>query len=271
MELEGTEVQVEQFSADIHARNPIDNSAVLIENQLEGSDHTHLGQILTYLAGLEARTVIWIAKDFQQAHLSAVRWMNEHTGDEYAFFAVQVKAYRVDGLDESPVIPIFEALERPNEWDRQVRAMSQERRTDLNELSQFCLDFWEYYRERYPEDDVSPGRKGTNTYHPIAEAELHICQYIARSAREIGIYVPSWWRSDSKDAVVERVQQYRAPLCEELGIPNLGGSTRTLYIAKIDPGDRSNWDRATKWLHDNLTIYSSVLTEVSPTSEQVED
>ena len=73
MELEGTEVPVEQFSADILARNPADNSLILIENQLQSTDHTHLGQILTYLAGLEAQTVIWIAQDFREPHLSAVR------------------------------------------------------------------------------------------------------------------------------------------------------------------------------------------------------
>ena len=259
LELEDTEVQVEQFSADIHARNPIDDSAVLIENQLEGSDHTHLGQILTYLAGLEARTVIWIAKDFRQAHLSAVRWLNENTGDEYAFFAVQVKAFRVDGLDKSPVIPLFEALERPNEWDRQVRAMSQERRSELSEQAQFCQDFWAYYRERHPGDGVRSGSKGTNVYHPIPEAELYICQYIARSEGVVGIYVTEWWKSDTKESVVARAELYRVPLLEELGIENLPGSIRTAYKGEIDPGDRNNWDRATEWLHDNLSKYRSVL------------
>lgn len=263
LELEGTEAQVEQFSADIHARNPIDDSAVLIENQLEGSDHTHLGQILTYLAGLEARTVIWVAKEFQQAHQSAIRWLNDNTGDEYAFFAVQVKAYLVGGLSKSPVIPAFEVLERPNEWDRQVRAMSKDRRGGLSELAQFCQDFWAYYRERYPEDGVAPSRKGTNVYHPVAEARLHICQYIARSEGVVGIYVTESWKSDTKESVVARAELYRVPLLEELGIENLPGSIRTAYKGEIDPGDRNNWDRATEWLHDNLTIYRNVLLEVS--------
>ena len=262
LELEGTEVQVEQFSADIHARNPIDDSAVLIENQLEGSDHTHLGQILTYLAGLKARTVIWVAKDFQQAHLSAVRWLNENTVDGYAFFTVQVKAYRVDGVDDSPVIPAFEVLERPNEWDRQVRAMSQERRGELSEQAQFCQDFWAYYRERYPDDGVRSGRKGTNVYHPVSEAELHICQYIARSEGVVGMYVPSWWKSDSKETVIARASQYSTHLSDELGIEKLWGSTGTGFNTRIDPGDRDNWGRATEWLHDNLLKYRSILTKV---------
>ena len=265
LELEGTEVQVEQFSADIHARNQIDDNAVLIENQLEGSDHTHLGQILTYLAGLEARTVIWVARGFEEAHLSAIRWLNENTRDEFAFFAVQVKAYRVDGLDKSPVIPAFEALERPNKWDRRVRAGAES--SELSEQAQFCLDFWAYYRERYPGDGVRSGSKGTNVYHPIPEAELYICQYIARSEGVVGIYVTEWWKSDTKESVAARAELYRAPLLKELGITNLPGSIRTAYKGEIDPGDRNNWDRATEWLHDNLLKYRSVLTKVPPRAE----
>ena len=73
LELTGTEVAVETFSADILARNPMNDSIVLIENQLEMTDHTHLGQIITYVAGLEAQTVIWIAPSFREPHLSAIR------------------------------------------------------------------------------------------------------------------------------------------------------------------------------------------------------
>lgn len=88
LELEGTEVAVEGYSADILAKYPADDSRVIIENQLEYTDHTHLGQIMTYLAGLDAKTVVWIAREFRGPHLSAVRWLNTHTTDEFAFFAV---------------------------------------------------------------------------------------------------------------------------------------------------------------------------------------
>lgn len=76
LELEGTEVQVEQFAADIVAVDPTDGSRVLIENQLAASDHDHLGKILTYLAGVQAHTVVWVAPHFEEAHRSAVRWLS---------------------------------------------------------------------------------------------------------------------------------------------------------------------------------------------------
>ena len=66
-------------AAERGARNPEDGSLVLIENQLEQTDHSCLGQILTYLLGLDAQFVVWIAREFREPHLSAIHWLNEHT------------------------------------------------------------------------------------------------------------------------------------------------------------------------------------------------
>ena len=153
LELEDTEVSVEGFSADILARIPSDNSMVVIENQLENTDHTHLGQVLTYLAGLEAQTVIWIAREFQGPHLSAVRWLNSHTVDPFAFFAVKVRAVRI-GDPPALVAPLFEVLERPNDWDRRVREITEVNNGDgrQSRYRVFLHDFWQSYAERYPDD-----------------------------------------------------------------------------------------------------------------------
>jgi len=118
LELTSQEVAVEAFSADILARNPQDNSVVLIENQLEVTDHTHLGQIMTYLAGLAAQTVIWIAPNFRDPHLSAIRWLNENTSEGFSFFAVRLRVVRIG---KSPFAPIFEVVEQPNDWNRDIR------------------------------------------------------------------------------------------------------------------------------------------------------
>ena len=150
LELEDSEVRVEQFSADILARNSADGSLVLIENQLEVTDHTHLGQILTYLAGLNAQTVIWVARDFYDAHLSAIRWLNEHTADPFAFLAVRVRVVRIA---DSPVAPTFEILERPSEWDSAFESFQE---TGLSEIGQFRRDFWEFYAQQYPDTEFLP-------------------------------------------------------------------------------------------------------------------
>src|SRR6056297_1372475 len=141
LEITGTEVAVETFSADILARNPMDDSIVLIENQLEVTDHTHLGQIMTYLAGLEAQTVIWIAPAFREPHLSAIRWLNEHTADGFSFFAVKARVVRIG---DSPFAPIFEVVEKPNDWDRQITRKSREVIRDGN-IGDQRQAFWQAY------------------------------------------------------------------------------------------------------------------------------
>jgi hypothetical protein len=72
LELQGQEQWVGTFRADILARNVETDGLVLIENQLERTNHCHLGQLITYAAGLEAQTVIWIAERFTAEHRAAL-------------------------------------------------------------------------------------------------------------------------------------------------------------------------------------------------------
>ena len=134
LELEGQEVDVGSYRADIVARVPQTDDRVLIENQLEFADLQHLGQVLAYLAGLEAKIVVWIAKGFRDEHISAIRWLNEHTVDPFAFFAVQVGVVQIGN---SELAPVFEVLERPTEWDRQVQEAGQS--GELTEIGKLNL------------------------------------------------------------------------------------------------------------------------------------
>ena len=104
LELVDTEVRVGPFRADIVCRIPQDGTEVLIENQLERADLQHLGQVLAYLAGLEAKIVVWIARGFDDPHLSALRWLNEHTPDRFAFFAVKIGVVRIGDSLPAPGI-----------------------------------------------------------------------------------------------------------------------------------------------------------------------
>ena len=96
LELEATEKRVGAFRADIVCRNKEDNSRVVIENQLENSNHLHLGKVLTYAAGLDAGTIIWIAKKFRDEHRHALEWLNRKTDRGARFFGVMLKVCQVD-------------------------------------------------------------------------------------------------------------------------------------------------------------------------------
>lgn len=252
LERTGVEVSVDEFSADILARNPRDDSAVLIENQLEGSDHGHLGQILTYLAGLEAKTVIWIARDFSEAHLSAVRWLNDNTEDEFAFFALQVRAVRIG---DSPVAPVLEIREKPSSWDRQVRQVSLE---SESELSRFRREFWEYYGSRFPKDiDLKPGYRHSHVWHVVDGTELVISQFLSPSTRRVGVYVRGY-AGESLEGTRERVEPFVASFQNELGL-ELGANHHFISELRVDPMDREEWETIVDWLHNTMVSYKEIL------------
>ena len=99
------------------ARSIETDTWVLIENQIERTDHTHLGQVLTYAAGLHAATIIWISSQFTDEHRAALDWLNEITDEEFAFFGVEVELWRIGG--SSPA-PRFNVVSKPNDWTRAV-------------------------------------------------------------------------------------------------------------------------------------------------------
>ena len=254
MVAEGTEVPVEQFSADILARNPQDNSLVLIENQLTGTDHTHLGQVLTYVAGLRAQTIIWVARDFTNPHLSAIRWLNEHTVEPYSFFAVRVKVVRIGS---SPLAPVFEVLERPNDWERQVRAREESK--ELTGVTKIFHDFWQFYGEKYAGDlNLQPAYKSHNFFHRVKG--LHIRLYINLSGGEVGINIqsPGIFQPD-KSAIIEqdnaRILRCRTILLER-GV-ELWEKDTGISLAIDDNAE--NKEVVADWFHEKLATFCSAI------------
>ena len=128
---EGTEQGVGPFRADILCRDTQDDSLVLIENQLERTDHNHLGQLLTYAAGLQTVTIIWVAATFTDEHRAAVDWLNEITDERFRFFGLEIELWRIG---DSVAAPKFNVVAKPNEWTRFVgKATRPLRFADLTE------------------------------------------------------------------------------------------------------------------------------------------
>jgi hypothetical protein len=111
LELVGIEHPVGDFKVDILCTD--DGGKVIIENQLAKTDHTHLGQVLTYAAGVGARKVIWLAEAFRTEHVAALEFLNQHTTDELDFFAVEIELWRIG---DSPMAPSFNVVVKPNDW-----------------------------------------------------------------------------------------------------------------------------------------------------------
>jgi len=144
LELEAVEKDVGPFRADILCKETANNSWVLVENQVERTDHTHLGQILTYAAGLNAVSIVWIAQRFTDEHRAALDWLNEITGDEISFFGLEVELWRIG---TSPIAPKFNIVSKPNEWTKGKTGGGSAPRERLTEAKATQLSFWEGFRE----------------------------------------------------------------------------------------------------------------------------
>ena len=120
-----TDVEKEKFvggyRCDIICKDEITGKNVLIENQLEPTNHDHLGKIITYASGLDASVVVWIVSSARQEHASAIEWLNKHTDDELSFFLIEVHAYTIGDSDPAPM---FKIIEQPNDFAKSVKAIS---------------------------------------------------------------------------------------------------------------------------------------------------
>jgi Domain of unknown function (DUF4268) len=141
LELEGEELGVGPFRADTLCKDTTSNAWVLIENQLERTDHTHLGQLMTYAAGLDAATIIWVAQRFTDEHRAALDWLNRITADGFHFFGLEVELWRIG---ESAIAPKFNVICKPNDWAKSVTRVTTE---TFSETKQLQLEYWQAFRE----------------------------------------------------------------------------------------------------------------------------
>ena len=247
-----TEVAVEQFSADIVTTDE-EGSRVLIENQLGSSDHGHLGQIMTYLAGVEAKYVIWVAPKFEEAHRSAIRWLNDHTDNDFAFFAVRVRVVRIDS---SPLAPIFEVVEKPNSWERALERRV--RRAD-SELTRLRESFWNRYLELHP--GLFRPMRVSNIWLPMFPDEsILLSMYVG--SQTSGMFLRGPRNTDGKD-LAAFMEAHAETLDEAFGANQ---STRGHYYGcwtAIAVQEEERWDELIDWMEDRRSLYELTLKSLA--------
>ena len=132
LEFQEREAAVGGFSLDILATDLDQNRTVIIENQLEDTNHSHLGQLLTYAAGYDASVIVWLTGDFRDEHRAALDWLNQRTGDDTEFFGVVVELFKIGN---SPCAPHFKVVATPNEWRKSRVRSKQDPLSPRDELS----------------------------------------------------------------------------------------------------------------------------------------
>jgi hypothetical protein len=137
-----TEASVGKFSVDILAEEENTGRKVVVENQLESTNHDHLGKLITYASGFDAEIIIWIVKDVRSEHKQAIDWLNEHSDERANYFAIKMEVLQID---DSPYAPQFQVISQPNDWAKAVKKGSGE--SGLSDIKLMQLDFWTDFKE----------------------------------------------------------------------------------------------------------------------------
>lgn len=136
------EAYVGSYRCDIFAKDESSGIKVIIENQLEVSNHDHLGKIITYASGLDAEVIVWIVKQAKEEHRSAIEWLNNNTNSNINFFLIELHAYTIEN---SIPAPFFEVIEKPNEFIKNSKINGEQ--DNLNKSQSERLEFWNRFNE----------------------------------------------------------------------------------------------------------------------------
>lgn len=134
------EVYIGSYRCDLVAKDETTGQIVIIENQLEATNHDHLGKIITYAAGLDAKTIIWIVKEAREEHKAAIEWLNNNSSEEIGFFLIELHAYKIN--DSLPA-PMFKVVEKPNNFIKTSKQNYSDK--ELNRSQNERLMFWEEF------------------------------------------------------------------------------------------------------------------------------
>lgn len=263
LEVEAQEKSVGPYRADIVCKDTTDGSMVLIENQLEKTDHTHLGQLMTYAAGLDAVTIVWIAERFTDEHRAALDWLNEITGEKVSFFGLEIELWKIG---TSPIAPKFNVVSKPNDWIKGGGGGSRGGAV-VTETKQLQQDYWRDFRELLAERKSSLKPQKAHPQHwltvSIGRRNFHMSALINNSGERIGVelYLQG---SDAKKHF-KQLETEKAKIEQQIGqpldwreLPTKEASRILLMRADSSIKDSTQWPEQHNWLADHLEKFNSV-------------
>lgn len=268
LELEAQEKNVGPFRADILCKNTENGSWVLIENQLERTDHIHLGQLLTYASGLDAVTIVWVAAQFTDEHRATLDWLNDITDDKFRFFGLEIELWRIG---DSPVAPRFNVISKPNDWTRSIsQAAKRISEEPLTGTKARQLKYWTDLKA-YMEREGNPVRSQAPlpqhwALYGIGRTGFNLMATVNTRENRVGVelYIGV---SDAKK-LFRILMEEKEPIESELGssldwreLPERKGSRIVLFRMNTDPTDESDWPAQHKWLADTIEKFDRVFRD----------
>ncbi|MBL8888330.1 MAG: DUF4268 domain-containing protein [Planctomycetaceae bacterium] len=188
-----TEAGVGKFAVDILAEEETTGKKIVIENQLEATNHSHLGQLLTYAAGIEAEYIVWVVRDARDEHRQAVEWLNEHTDDRINLFLVRIELWQIGNSDPAPK---FHVISRPNDWTKSIRGGTSNN-AELTDTRLWQLEFWQQLQTFALTHKPPLKLRKPQAQHwqdlAIGRSDCHVAFGVLRNEGHVGVslYIPN--------------------------------------------------------------------------------
>lgn len=269
LEVEEREADVGSFSVDLLVRDLGRDRRVIVENQLEATDHGHLGQLITYAAGLDAEVVVWISREFREEHRQALDWLNQLEGSSVEFFGVVLELLRVDA---SPPAVNFRLASAPNNWSRASKkaASAEEASPRRGAYQQFFQRLIDDLREKHQFTNAKAGQpQNWYSFSSGVRGFQYSMSFAASGELRSEIYIDTGDRGRNESIfklLAARKDEIETQYGEPLKWESLEGK-RACRIACYAPGsiddDKADTHRA--WAIDHLLRFKKVFGPFLPT------
>jgi hypothetical protein len=238
------ETYVGSYRCDLFAKDETTGIKVIIENQLEMSNHDHLGKIITYASGLDAKVVVWIVKEAREEHRSAIEWLNNNTNSNINFFLIEIHAYKIGNSDNAPM---FQVIEQPNDFIKNNKSINSN--DTMNKSQSQRLEFWNQFNNVLVERGKPFNVRKATTDHwynvAIGTSDAHIDITLVNKDSVIGVEL---YITDNK-GLFDKLYQRKDEIENDLGfkldwrrLNNSKASRIVTFIKGLNFDDHSNYN-----------------------------
>lgn len=238
-----TERFVGTYRCDIICKDEITGKNVLIENQLEQTNHDHLGKIITYASGLDAGVIIWIVANAKEEHSSAIEWLNNNTTGDVAFFLIEVHAYTIEDSDPAPM---FKIIEQPNDFVKMTKSIAS--KSNLSESQIKRLEFWNKFNDVLEQRGKPFNKHKASTDHwytvAVGSSQCYITIDLVNKDHKIRVGLCINDNKDMFDEMYSHKEDIEATVGESLSwdrLDNKKASIIALYIKGLNFKKQENY------------------------------
>lgn len=226
------ETYVGSYRCDLFAKDETTGIKVIIENQLEMSNHDHLGKIITYASGLDAKVVVWIVKEAREEHRSAIEWLNNNTNSNVNFFLIEIHAYKIGNSDNAPM---FQVIEQPNDFIKNNKSTNSS--DTMNKSQSQRVEFWNQFNNVLVERGKPFNVRKATTDHwynvAIGTSDAHIDITLVNKDSVIGVELYITDNKELFDKLYQKKDEIEADLGLELDWRRLNNSKASRIVTFI--------------------------------------